>query len=203
MLIDLRGCSLLSMSASTPPTFDDALRKIGRNLILFQQAEHAIKDLLAIGNLHASGNHQPDRGELLGVWNKQTMGQLLKVFVERHCTNQEPAANFSNNQRETSFTVSFTLGHTSHEASQRLCALEAPVQERNDFVHHLLTRLPGEGASFQDFCDHLDRQHEAIKLEISRLIEDSTRIRSMLLATVDFATSPAGIEALGFRDSQP
>lgn len=191
------------MSASTPPTFDEALCKIGRNLILFQQAELVIKDLLAIGNLHASGHQQPDRGELLGVWNKQTMGQLLKVFIDRHCSNQEPMVNFSNRQREASFAVSFTLGHTSCEADQRLRALEALVDERNDFVHHLLARFPGDGTSLQGLCDYLDSQHEAIKPEISRLIEEATRVRSMFVDLIDFATSPAGIEALGFKSPSP
>lgn len=62
---------------------DEVLRKIGRNMILFQQIEGLLK--LLLGNSHVQGTASDlmvYQGQRMEEMKKQMMGPLIKQYIE-------------------------------------------------------------------------------------------------------------------------
>ena len=74
---------------------DEILRKIGRNIILFQQLEQLLKYLCVNGNISGSASQLQDLTEQrITSIHKQTMGQLVGQYINNVNTELEelPAA---------------------------------------------------------------------------------------------------------------
>ena len=64
-------------------TSDDVLRRIGRNLLLFQQIEGLLKFLLVNSKAQGSVNEWPESQKRdADVIHKQTMGALVRKFAD-------------------------------------------------------------------------------------------------------------------------
>jgi hypothetical protein len=72
---------------------DEVLRKIGRNMMLFQQLEHLLKYVVANGNISGYSRELEDiKTKQASTVSKQTMGQLVGQFLEN--THPECEADF-------------------------------------------------------------------------------------------------------------
>jgi hypothetical protein len=76
---------------------NDVLRKIGRNVVLFQQLEQLLKFVVANGNLSGFASELSTlKKQQVDKVNKQTMGPLVGQYVE----NSNPESGTSTNEPE-------------------------------------------------------------------------------------------------------
>ncbi|QSX74615.1 hypothetical protein HIV01_015765 [Lysobacter arenosi] len=146
-------------------TRDEAFRMLGRNFVLFQHLEMALKLLTTISDLEGSNQDQLEaclearRASLA----KQSLGQLIgryreTVFGEGDST--EPA------ESPATIRVQFRIQGPEYQA-WKTAQLAALVNERNQLAHHLLEGFnlrTSEG--IQDLKDLLEPQADRIRTEI-------------------------------------
>lgn len=88
---------------------NEVLRKIGRNVMLFQQMEHMLKCLLA--NNRCSGyasEYKVNLEKHKEIIQKKTLGQAIGQFVESTFSNQE-TTNPPDELIELWFSTNFTI----------------------------------------------------------------------------------------------
>jgi hypothetical protein len=146
-------------------TRDEALRMLGRNFVLFQQLEVALKLLTTLSDLEGSNQEQLDafREARRASLAKQTLGQLIgryrkSVFGEGDAT--DPV------ESPVTFRAQFRIEGAEYQAL-KAAQLAALVNERNQLAHHLLDGFnlhTSEG--IQDLKDLLEPQADRIRAEI-------------------------------------
>lgn len=150
---------------------DDVLRKVGRNVVLFQQLEQLLKFVVANGNLAGFASELKTLKEAQeNKINKQTLGTLVGQYVE----NSNPESNTQSTEPEeideAYFSFSFRIECDDDYYESRKEALARLVTERNDLIHHLLPRFDMKSAqSCRALSKELDEQSEKIRLEINRI----------------------------------
>ncbi len=186
-------------------SIDDLHRKIGRNLLLFQEIEHILKFIISRGNI--SGYIS----ELKAIVEQQqskvkteTMGGLVSKFIDR--TYKElniQDDELKNNEVHLSF--SFKIESTVDDIQERKETLDSLVSERNELVHHLLPKLNKNSLDgIQKLSVDLDKQRDKITLEVKHFREVATQIQSSRLAAIDYMLSDdykSHVKASLLRDS--
>lgn len=149
---------------------DELHRKIGRNMVMFQYMEQMLKFLVANGRF--AGNINSLKSEIekkRADVNKKTMGQLVGNFLENTYSEYED----SNDRAESDlpyFSFDFRIQTDEAYYETRKATLASIVSERNELIHHLLSRY-----NFQsdDSCielgQYLDKQHDRLKPEIKNM----------------------------------
>ncbi|EGR1894377.1 hypothetical protein DA096_08820 [Vibrio rotiferianus] len=143
-------------------------RKIGRNIILFQQLERLLKYVVANGNFSGYSS------ELEGVISsknaavsKQTMGQLVAQFVETSNPSKTDNPVVVDDIEEPHFSFDFSIDCGETYYTEKKDSLEKLVRDRNQLVHHLLPELDMASiSSCKKIEERLDEQCEKIRLEI-------------------------------------
>jgi len=158
------------MTVDPTASRDEVLRKIGRNVVLFQELENVLKFLASLqhpstpmGKVRAAGD---ERTESIRV---KTLGQVAgQVVAELFATSDAQAsAPEAITEPWLSFSFRIALDQGAIEDSRR--KLKALIEERNDLVHHLLSRWNLRDAeSCNALSIELDQQRLKIILEIER-----------------------------------
>jgi hypothetical protein len=190
--------------------YNGVLQKIGRNLLLFQQAELLIKRLRSIGSFSARpGEASASIEKRASTCEKMTLGQVVNLFVDNHCMGESSAPEASSavdsgrGADEARFSIHFTLGGTEGYPEARRQALADLVAERNELVHHLLLKLDrGSLESCLQAGTHLDEQRQKILPEIRRLQEDLKNVTEDLETIFNHLKSPKGHEQLFLPEIQ-
>lgn len=150
---------------------EEVLRKIGRNLLLFQKLEGLLKFILTNGAIDGYGSELEARREEKGAAiSKKTMGQLVGDFVKGHLGPEASEREGPAELQEVWF--SFRFGVEADEAfyEQRRTSLADIVAERNELIHHLLPRWNTTSSnSTQEVAEYLDRQREKALAEFEVL----------------------------------
>lgn len=105
--------------------------KAGRNLLLFQEIEHLLKDLVSMGAISL-----PEGSERENAMMNQSLGMVVKAFAGRHLEGSkipQPGPEADEVSVRTGFVIQ---GEAADELSQRL---SRAVSDRNNLAHHLLT----------------------------------------------------------------
>lgn len=176
---------------------DEVLRRVGRNVLLFQQVEKLLKYLLSSTNVE-TGLTGPTSKQLArdGTIQKLTLGQVSDQYFEAIVAEPNDGANDDCGTEliiKTSFRVSPT---DSDRLSDDRKKFEAMTRERNDHVHHFLDRCRLEdAASLEAALVFLDEQRErALPLHGSLKQQCETLLESRR-SLVDFLQSPEGVSA--------
>lgn len=155
------------MTANSPE-LDETLRKIGRNVLLFQRMELMLKFLIPRASL--SGNKSSLKENLdqaSAVVSKQTVGNLLKPFLDSVYGENVPLEDMPGEVQ-----IAFSLRIKASE-EERIChqqALEHLVEQRNDLIHHRLAHLKQDSTeSCIALGKELDEQFELLRPEYERL----------------------------------
>lgn len=151
------------------PLRDEAFRKLGRNLTLFQQLEQALKRLIAQCELEGSTPEElrefaQSRRE--GVARK-TFGTLVGRYVDE-VLSSETEDDFHPTADDARFRIRAGFRFSGDE--ERVSRLSALVDERNHLVHHLLEHYDlrsEEGVRKLD--EYLEPQANRIREEIAVL----------------------------------
>jgi hypothetical protein len=156
-------------SGPTPAT-DEVLRRVGRNLVIFQGVEHALKFLTTHARFHAPASQFADRfakhAESIG---KKSMGDLAGKLT---CTvlMQDERDATPDVIDEAWFGFRFTIETDAESVARHEAELKELVDRRNELVHHFLPRwqVAVEGDA-ETALAWLDAQREAAIGMLDRL----------------------------------
>ena len=184
--------------------YDEVLRKIGRNLIMFQKAEHCIKGLVAMGSFRFAQSDTAKSFVDLVQGMKDTMGGLKSQLFERHYyEGEEPVAHLPEISDPKEVIIQTTFTRQLTDLHLRRAAIDRMVVERNDLVHNLLVRLePRSLDSCNDVAGLLDRQREMILPELEWLQDQFRETHEQILGMLRFMTSPEGTEIMRTSELQ-
>lgn len=147
---------------------NDAIHKVGRNVLMFQIMEHLLKFLVSNSSLSGYSSEllskKAKRSESVA---KQTLGMVVGDFLD----DSEPAA-VPDLLREPHFSF-----HFSHEVTaESQVEIEALVAERNHLVHHFITDIEFNSVDeWLKAAESLDQQYERIERtnEYLRMVGES------------------------------
>ncbi len=166
---------------------EEVKNKCGRNMLLFQQAEHLLKYLVSIGEIsgYASevNNKLEKQKEKTSV---KTLGQLVGKFTENTFSEHEEHAS-PEVVKEMFISTSFKIESDTAYYEARKQALALMVVDRNDLNHHLLPRINFSSIdSCRQTIEYLDKQREKHlpEIEILKNIVKSRQESIKVLAQV-------------------
>lgn len=175
------------------PEIDEVLRRIGRNLLLFQHIEHLLKQLMTSarleGTVHSMQTNLEARRARI---HKQTLGQLAGQFVDDVLADAgEREAPES--VEEAWFSFGFTIHTDSAFIEQHAAEMKAVVDARNDLIHHFLPRWsPASEDSTRAALEYLEQQRaEALPMR-ERLQGFVNSLQEAAKAHAEFMSSPEG-----------
>ena len=173
---------------------NEVLRKIGRNILLFQQVEHMIKFLVANGKIEGYVSEveasQKQRAEII---RKQTLGQLVGQYLKNtHSICKEINEDHVElKEAYLSFTFRIDVDAVYYETKKE--DLASLVAERNDLIHHFLPRLNHESIESWIETEHyLDRQCEKLLPELTQLKSIVDALQEGRKALAEFLNSDEG-----------
>lgn len=177
--------------------YREVLWRIGRNLLLFQKAEHLLKAFLLHGKWEGS-LERFDEGlarSRAGL-EKQTLGQVAGGFMESiHRMPATPEAPGEISSVWLSFDYNIVLNEDATAARRDMLA--DLVRQRNDLVHGLLLRLnPACPENCRSVAAQLDSDDERFRLVVGELEGDFERLREMRRQILEFMSSEVGHEEL-------
>lgn len=172
--------------------------KVGRNLVLFQQIEHALKGLIELGSIHrssATGVRPPPH-------QSQSLGLVAAAFVQRHLSNTPPVTpEVDLADDEIIFQGSFRIeGIAALELADKIMLA---VPDRNRLAHLLITDFdlscPDGLKAAAKWLDETHAKHSDL-LESLRHHHRSIRESFQILA--EFLTSEQGMVEMFLPDIQ-
>lgn len=175
------------------PDADEVLRRIGRNLLLFQHIEHLLKALMSNSRLEgtlssAQASHEERRLRI----HKQTLGQLAGQFTEDILADAGERAG-PEGINEAWFSFRFTIEADSVFVEQHRSEMKAVVDARNDLIHHFLPRWsPASEDSTRAALVYLDAQRAQALLIRDRLQGFANTFAEAAKAHAEFMSSPEG-----------
>jgi len=143
---------------------DEVLKKIGRNVMLFQHLEHLLKYLVA--NRSISGYVSElmlQEEKRRATISKQTMGQLIGQYIEiSNPETREVLEEPKNLKQEQFIWVKYGFGDSTYYDTKKE-ALAKLVDDRNELIHHLLPQFdPNSIESCTQIGKKLDIQRDNI-----------------------------------------
>ena len=175
---------------SNQSTCDEVLRKVGRNVLLFQQIEALLKFLVANHRRDGNTSNFEERLQLrTEKTHKQMMGKLVEQFTDGILSDAgEPNAEpEEQNQLWMSFTFT-TSGDREFYEAQR-ADMKRMVDERNDLIHHFMPRWqPDSPEKMGEAAKYLDEQR-------ARVLPMFEHLRSVSMALIDVGQSMAAFMA--------
>ncbi len=101
--------------------------------------------------------------------SQQTMGNLVKRFVDNVC-KEEGFAEEDEAYKPELFSFKFTISMDEESYRSKKEALECVVKERNDLIHHMLSKFDQNSTqSCLALAARLDEQYSLIKNEYEYL----------------------------------
>lgn len=179
------------LTSDRTPTSDEVLRRVGRNLVIFQQIEQFLKLLLAKHkNAGTPANYAANLQEQTKCINKKMLGHL----VEKYGTEvlQDAGVEVPEEERpDTWFAFSFRVSGDTEIVETMRRDLKLMTDERNDLVHHFLARWqPRNDDVLNDTLAYLDAQRERIQPMHEHLRDTVLRLHESAKVLSDFIASP-------------
>jgi len=156
---------------------NEVLRKIGRNMLNFQNIEGMLKFLVANGTFSGYISElELNKQKKAETIRKQTMGQLIGQHLENTYTdkkNIEPLVDLE----ETHFSFQFNVECEKSHYENKKQALALLVDQRNDLIHHLIPKFnPNSIESCLEIEQYLEQQHKKLIPELNELREMCNRL---------------------------
>jgi hypothetical protein len=172
------------------PATDEVLRRVGRNLVVFQQVELVLKCLTTLARFHAPASQFAERfGKHAESMRKKSMGELAGKLVD---TVLQPDVGdvTPEDADEAWLGFRFTIESDAEAVARHERELKELVDRRNELVHHFLPRWQDAVAGGADAAlAWLDAQREAAVALLDRLqgwartVETARKDHSAFLAS--------------------
>lgn len=139
----------------------EAQRKIGRNIMNFQNIEFMLKHLISRSQLHGRASELADNLEKNKQdIHKKTLGLLAKDLFNTVYTDTqsvEPPSDLA----EPWISFTFTSETDESALNDFKLKLENLINQRNELIHHKLHSIEKDShESWQELIDYLDNQRE-------------------------------------------
>lgn len=172
---------------------NEVLRKIGRNVMLFQQLEQLLKFIITNGSISGYASelesNQKQKNESI---KKQTMGQLVGQYLKTTHSAEE-LIDDAKEFKEAFISFKFQIESDSVYYETKKADLSKMVFERNELIHHVLPRFDLNSLeSCIELEYQLDNQKEKIIHEINDLEQKIKHLQEVKKALVDFIDSDEG-----------
>jgi len=179
---------------------DEALRKLGRNIVNLAKIEAAFKHLLSVSQLEGTEKTISDQlGKNQTRLEKKTLGNLVGEFKKNilgDANQSEPKPNFSG--AEISFSFKVTYDPDFLEIQKR--TLASIVNERNNLIHQKLASF--DTSSVED-CHNLiillDEQNPRLLAQLEEMKWLIKSLRELLKAFEDLSKSPDFLQSIQFK----
>jgi hypothetical protein len=141
---------------------EEVLRKIGRNVILFQQIEGKLKFLVANSRIEVidgkiSDIHQKKSEKV----HKQMLGELVKQYLSDAGESPEESPSALKDENLFSISMTFNMSATKEFFESLTADMEMMVYERNQLIHNFLPKWnPQSSERLTDAAEYLNKQHE-------------------------------------------
>lgn len=191
--------------ARTPAT-DEVLRRVGRNLVIFQQVEQALKFLTTHARFHAPASQFAERfGKHAEAIQKKSMGDLAGKLVD-NVLQADRDDGTPDNVTEAWFGFRFTIESDAESVARHERELKELVDRRNELVHHFLPRWHDAVDGDADAAlAWLDAQREAAVALLDRLQGWARTVETARKEQAAFLLSPEGqreVELVVLRGSR-
>ncbi|PSJ17518.1 hypothetical protein [Nitrosomonas supralitoralis] len=147
-----------------PNPKDEVLRKVGRNLLIFQQIESLLKMIL--GNSKVQGYVRElafKQEQRINGMQKDMMGQLIQRYFDEILSSSDEEPQRPRDLMEPWLSSSFKIAVDAVFAKNQLEAFEMMREERNRLVHHFLPYWQSDSPeNLIQTSDYLDKQREKI-----------------------------------------
>lgn len=154
---------------------NEVLRKIGRNMILFQQMECMLKYLITNGNVSGYISEiKANKEQRAEIIHKQTMGQLVGQFLEDTHLGCDESTEESEERKEAYLSLNFKVECDAVYYENKKKVLASIVEDRNELIHHL---LPGFNPNSKESCLGTERYLEQQR---ENLIPEFDLLRNMI-----------------------
>lgn len=173
---------------------NEVLRKIGRNMMLFQQLEHLLKFIISNGSFsgfvsEVSSNKEQRAASI----QKQTMGQLVGQYLEATNPEYQELSNEPEELKEAFISFKFHTGCDSVYHETKKDSLAKIVSDRNELVHHMLPKFNTNSVeSCIQIDKQLDEQREEILCEINELRQKVDSLQEGKKKLAEFLISDEG-----------
>jgi hypothetical protein len=173
---------------------DEVFRKIGRNLLNFQKIELMLKFLVANGFISSPLSELKQVvEERQRVNNKKTMGNLVGEFTENIFPISEKPQKSTEDIKELHFSFILSVNADFNLYESKMRALKSLVDDRNDFIHHLLPRFNPESL---ESCIELDRYLDQQREKLIPEYEFLKSLIDLIKEHTDFLNSEEGKKQL-------
>jgi hypothetical protein len=174
----------VSLTTSNKILSDEVLRKIGRNVVIFQQIENMLKIILAHSQINGFASELESNIQARIVKFKgQTMGGLASQFVDEVLTDSAPQKKEPEKIEEPWFSFKFSIAAESNFYENQISNLEMVTKARNELIHHFLPMWqPDSPDVLNQACMYLDAQrtqslplHEQLRSFVQSMIDGSQK----------------------------
>ncbi len=149
---------------------NEVLRKLGRNLLIFQHTEALLKFFASSTSISAYlSEFMSQLSYQQESVKRKMMGQLINPFLAT--VYGEKIGNESLDlSNEIKISISMTMEGGSDRESAHRASLETVINERNELVHHFFSRVQrGALEDWQAADRYLDKQREIVLPELNML----------------------------------
>ena len=175
------------------PQTDEILRRVGRNVVNFQQVEYLLKHLNAHAALHAPASQLTSQLEKqIASVHRSTMGELAGRMVSNVL---QPQAEHQSPDEidEPWFGFRFTVESDAEFVDRHDQEMRALVDARNDLIHHFLPRWQAVVNGDSDSAlAYLDAQLEDTLRMKDRLENWARTMDAARKQMAEFFSSPEG-----------
>jgi len=167
---------------------DEVFRRIGRNLVQYQQLEHSLKVLISTGKF---GGPIRELAEILErkrtSVRQSTMGILSGLFTDGFLSeasdSEAPTPTFD---RASTISVTFIPELDAAMNEELRQGLAAAVTDRNELAHQLHLRWDGTTVeSTRQMLVHLDEQRERLRPTLEMIQGMAASLREGLKRGID------------------
>ena len=150
---------------------NEVMRKIGRNVLLYQQVEHILKYLVSNGRISGDVSTMKSRHESRkSSVAKKTMGTVAGDFFTEIFAEEDSFDSLPENPSAVHLSISFRIETEEKHFELRRDAIASLVADRNALIHHLIPKLNTESIdSWLETDRDLDLQREKILPELEYL----------------------------------
>lgn len=185
------------MSNDRTPTSDEVQRRVGRNLIIFQQIEFFLKFILENSNsthiLAHGANGIVETSAGGGRAAQQTLGTLVRTYLSDVLVEaglEMPESELPETA-QCAFRFKFTMESEGVFVQRVRADLKLMTEQRNELVHHFLPRWkPGDETALNDALAYLNVQRDKVLPMFEHLKEISLRIEQGRKSMADLLASP-------------
>lgn len=175
---------------------NEVYQKVGRNVLFYQKMEMTLKYILV--NCNFSGYAKELTQILKSNYQKiqkQTMGNLVNQCLKKNLTEHYEVPEAPDNLNDVHFSMRIAIGLDEKQFQKIKEDLESVVAERNELVHHLISKFGTEVDEVKRrflIIQYLDKQYGEAKKKDAFLQSLVEAIKKLKKDLRDFFLSENG-----------